>query len=130
MKSKSATKNDKKAKQLSKSSWQKAFALSIMGEMVQIQVHGFEGPIDLLLELIDRQELDITTLSLAEVTTQYWEELENGGDLDADALSDFISVGSKLMYIKSNALLPISMSQPWQKRQPTCCSSRSATWNS
>jgi segregation and condensation protein A len=77
-----------------------------MGEMVQIQVHGFEGPIDLLLELIDRQELDITALSLAEVTAQYWQELENAGDLDPDTLSDFISVGSKLMYIKSNALLP------------------------
>jgi len=112
VKSKNATKNDKKAKQLSKSSWQKAFALSIMGEMVQIQVHGFEGPIDLLLELIDRQELDITALSLAEVTAQYWQELENGGDLDADALSDFISVGSKLMYIKSNALLPSAEPPP------------------
>lgn len=107
-----STKNDKKAKQLSRSSWQKAFALSIMGEMVQIQVHGFEGPIDLLLELIDRQELDITSLSLAEVTAQYWQELEDAGDLDPDTLSDFISVGSKLMYIKSNALLPSAEPPP------------------
>ncbi len=112
MKSERATKNDKKAKRLSESSWQKAFALSIMGEMVQIQVHGFEGPIDLLLELIDRQELDITALSLAEVTDQYWRELENAGDLDPDTLSDFISVGSKLMYIKSNALLPSAEPPP------------------
>jgi segregation and condensation protein A len=112
VKSKSTTENDKKAKHLSKSSWQEAFALSIMGEMVQIQVHGFEGPIDLLLELIDRQELDITSLSLAEVTAQYWQELENAGDLDPDTLSDFISVGSKLMYIKSNALLPSAEPPP------------------
>ena len=83
-----------------------------MGEMVQIQVQGFEGPIDLLLELIDREELDITKLSLAEVTAQYWQELENNGDLDADALAEFISVGSKLMYIKSNALLPSAEPPP------------------
>ncbi len=112
VKSEKASKNDKKAKRLSESSWQKAFALSIMGEMVQIQVRGFEGPIDLLLELIDSQELDITALSLAEVTDQYWQELENTGDLDADAISDFISVGSKLMYIKSNALLPSAEPPP------------------
>ncbi|MEX0683818.1 MAG: ScpA family protein [Dehalococcoidia bacterium] len=74
--------------------------------MVQIQVEGFEGSIDLLLELIDRKELDITTLSLADVSDQYWRELENAGDLDPDTLSDFISVGSKLMFIKSAALLP------------------------
>jgi len=112
VKQEKATKNDKKAKRLSKSSWQKAFALSIMGEMVQIQVHGFEGPIDLLLELIDSQELDITALSLAEVTAQYWQELEDAGDLDPETLSDFISVGSKLMYIKSNALLPSAEPPP------------------
>jgi segregation and condensation protein A len=73
---------------------------------VQIRVHGFEGPIDLLLELIEGRELDVTTLSLAEVTEQYWNELESNGDLDPETLSDFINIGSKLMYIKSAALLP------------------------
>ena len=42
-----------------------------MGEMVQIKVDGFDGPVDLLLDLIERQKLDITLLSLAEVTDQY-----------------------------------------------------------
>ena len=99
-------KSVKKPNRITDSSWQRVFSLAIMGEMVQIQVRGFEGPIDLLLELIDSKELDITTLSLAEVADQYWRELETAGDLDADTLSDFINVGSKLLVIKSNALLP------------------------
>jgi segregation and condensation protein A len=76
-----------------------------MGEMVQISVQGFSGPVDLLLELIDNQQLDITALSLAEVTDQYWREIETA-ELDADTLSEFINIGSRLLYIKSCALLP------------------------
>lgn len=87
-------------------SWQTEFALSIMGEMVQVQVEGFSGPVDLLLDLIDQNKLDITALSLAEVTDQYWKEIEGAGNLDPDTLSDFITVGSQLLYIKSCALLP------------------------
>src|SRR5258708_30470008 len=99
------TKKDKPNKPLPTSSWQTLFALSIMGEMVQISVQGFSGPVDLLLELIDNQQLDITALSLAEVTDQYWREIETA-ELDADTLSEFINIGSRLLYIKSCALLP------------------------
>ena len=77
-----------------------------MGEMVQIRVDGFDGPIDLLLDLIDRQELSITTLSLAEVADQYWREIHADGNIEADTLAEFIAVGSKLLYVKSCALLP------------------------
>lgn len=72
--------------------------------MVQIQVEGFSGPVDLLLDLIDRQELDITVLSLAEVTDQYWNEIESA-DAGPETLAEFLNVGSKLLYIKSCALL-------------------------
>jgi segregation and condensation protein A len=76
-----------------------------MGEMVEISVQGFSGPVDLLLELIDNQQLDITALSLAEVTDQYWREIETA-EFDADTLAEFINIGSRLLYIKSCALLP------------------------
>jgi segregation and condensation protein A len=72
--------------------------------MVQVQVEGFSGPIDLLLDLIDRNELDVTAVSLAQVTDQYWNEVESAGT-GLDALAEFLSVGSKLLYIKSCALL-------------------------
>lgn len=88
-----------------RSPWSGDFELAIMSEMVQIKVDGFNGPIDLLLDLIDSRKLNITTISLAEVTDQYWKEIESA-DLTPDALAEFIAIGSKLMYIKSCALLP------------------------
>ena len=89
----------------SPSSLQTLISLSIMGEMVQIKVEGFSGPVDTLLELIDNQQLDICALSLADVTDQYWREIETR-EMDADTLSEFINLGSRLLYIKSCALLP------------------------
>ena len=90
--------------QISTSHWSDTFAIDILGQMVQIAVEGFSGPIDLLLDLIDRKQLDITVLSLAEVTDQYWREMESA-ELDPEALSEFLNVGSRLIYIKSCALL-------------------------
>jgi segregation and condensation protein A len=74
--------------------------------MVEIKVDGFSGPIDLLLELIDRNQLDVTALSLAEVTDQYWREIDSDDGIDAEVLAEFISMGSKLLYIKSCAIIP------------------------
>src|SRR6266508_1079450 len=54
---------DKRSARLN-NSWPEAFRIAILGEMVQIAVEGFSGPIDHLLELIDRNELDVTALSL------------------------------------------------------------------
>jgi len=98
-------KNDKKSQRLPISSWPRTFGLSILDEMVQIAVEGFDGPVDLLLDLIESKKLDITVLSLAEVADQYWREIDTA-DVDADTLAEFIAVGSKLLYIKSCALLP------------------------
>lgn len=74
--------------------------------MLELKVDGFSGPLDLLLDLIEREQLDITALSLAEVADQYWQHVEFQEDLEPDALAEFIVVGSKLLYIKSCALLP------------------------
>src|SRR3972149_2225945 len=74
--------------------------------MLELKVDGFSGPLDLLLDLIEREQLDITTLSLAQVADQYWQHVESNGGLEPDALADYILVGSKLLYIKSCALLP------------------------
>ena len=86
-------------------------------EDLQIKVDGFDGPLDLLLDLIDRQQLDITALSLVQITDQYWQHVESFDGVDPDALADFIVVGSKLIYLKSCALLP-SASPPTGQLQP------------
>jgi segregation and condensation protein A len=72
----------------------------------QVALPVFEGPLDLLLHLIERQELDITQVSLAQVTNQYLEYLAQLSDRDPDSLADFLVVAAKLLLIKSRVLLP------------------------
>ena len=66
----------------------------------------YEGPLDLLLQLIERAELDITKVSLAQVTDQYLEYIRQLTDLAADEVSAFLVIAAKLLQIKSEALLP------------------------
>jgi segregation and condensation protein A len=66
----------------------------------------YEGPLDLLLQLIERAELDITKLALSQVTDQYLEHLRSLKDRAADEVSAFLVVAAKLIQIKSEALLP------------------------
>ena len=72
----------------------------------QVRLPDFEGPLDLLLYLIEREELDITSVSLAAVTGQYLEYIGVLERIDADAVSDFLVVAAKLILIKSRVLLP------------------------
>ncbi len=66
----------------------------------------YEGPMDLLLQLIEHAELDITKLSLAFITDQYLEYIHKLADLAADDVSAFLVIAAKLLQIKSEALLP------------------------
>ncbi len=66
----------------------------------------YEGPLDLLLQLIERAELDITKLSLALVTDQYLDYIHQLPDLAADEVSAFLVIAARLVQIKSEALLP------------------------
>jgi segregation and condensation protein A len=67
---------------------------------------GFEGPLDLLLELIEAEQLDITTISLAEVTDQYLARVERLEEEQLPQISDFLVVAARLILLKSRALLP------------------------
>ncbi len=71
-----------------------------------VQTPVYEGPLDLLLDLIERAELDITAVSLALVTDQYLAYLNNMEELNADEISAFLVIAAKLLQIKSEALLP------------------------
>jgi segregation and condensation protein A len=66
----------------------------------------YEGPLDLLLDLISKAELDITRLSLAKVTDDYLAYLEQMQETSAVEVSGFMVVAAKLIQIKSEALLP------------------------
>lgn len=72
----------------------------------QLRLPVFEGPLDLLLFLIEREQLDITAVSLVQVTDQYLSYLRSGEQIDAAALAEFIAIAARLLFIKSRALLP------------------------
>jgi len=74
--------------------------------MYQVKLQKFEGPLDLLLELIEKEKLDITEVSLAAVAGQYLEYLDRSLDIDPTQLADFLVVAARLILIKSKALLP------------------------
>ena len=71
-----------------------------------VQTPVYEGPLDLLLNLIERAELDITSVSLATVTDQYLAYINSLEQINADEISAFIVIAAKLLQIKSEALLP------------------------
>lgn len=71
-----------------------------------VQTPVYEGPLDLLLNLIERAELDITTVSLAAVTEQYLAYINGLEQINADEISAFLVIAAKLLQIKSEALLP------------------------
>ncbi len=73
---------------------------------LQLQLPLFEGPLDLLLHLIEREELDVTELSVLEVTEQYMTQLRAAEEINLGALADFVAMGARLLLLKSRALLP------------------------
>lgn len=72
----------------------------------EVDLDVFSGPLDLLLHLIEQQQLDITTVSLARVTDQYLAYLRIVEERSPDELADFVSIAARLLLIKSRALLP------------------------
>ena len=72
----------------------------------KIQLPVYEGPLDLLLELIEKAELDITKVSLAKVTDQYLNYLNQLAQHELEDLSSFLVIAARLLQIKSEALLP------------------------
>jgi segregation and condensation protein A len=71
-----------------------------------IQLPVYEGPLDLLLDLIERAELDITKVSLAQVTDQYLDYLRHVQERDIEDLASFLIIAARLIQIKSETLLP------------------------
>lgn len=83
---------------------------NVLGRQVssyKVQTPLYEGPLDLLLSLIERAELDITTISLAIVTDQYLNYIHGlEGKASPEEISAFLVIAAKMVQIKSEALLP------------------------
>lgn len=66
----------------------------------------FEGPLDLLLHLIEKQQIDIYDIPIVDITTQYIEFLDNWDKFDIEYSSEFLVMAATLLHIKSKMLLP------------------------
>ncbi len=74
--------------------------------MINVKQEKFEGPLGLLLRLIEKEELDITQISLAKIADQYIDYIRNSSNIDPENTADFLVVAAKLLLLKSKAILP------------------------
>src|SRR6478672_11067280 len=74
---------------------------------LNIHLEHYEGPLDLLLDLIRRQQIDIKDIPIATITSQYLEYLEKAREMDMDLGSEFVYMAATLIHIKSKMLLPV-----------------------
>ncbi len=77
-----------------------------MAHELKITLDLYEGPLDLLLDLIRGQKLDIYDIPIAEVCAQYLDYLQLMKEMDVDVASEFLLIAAQLIYIKSRMLLP------------------------
>src|SRR6187551_1484602 len=78
----------------------------------KVRLEVFEGPLDLLLYLIKRDEIDIYDISLERITKQYLEYLQAFKELNIDIAGEFIVMAANLIYLKSRSLLPVDQQPP------------------
>jgi segregation and condensation protein A len=74
---------------------------------LKISLPLYEGPLDLLLDLIRRQKLDIYDIPIAQVTAQYLDYLHMMREMNVNLASDFLLMAAQLIYMKSRTLLPV-----------------------
>jgi len=85
----------------------------------RINLPVYEGPLDLLLDLIRKQEIDISNIPIAKLTEQYLDYLHQLEKLDIDVSSDFVYMAATLIHIKSKMLLPVDpMAGPEEELDP------------
>lgn len=74
--------------------------------MLKIKLEQFEGPLSLLIKLIEKEEMDVTKVSLASVADQFVSYVRNSEAIKPEEVADFLVVAARLLLIKSKALLP------------------------
>ena len=78
----------------------------------KVKLEIFEGPLDLLLYLIKRDEIDIYEISIERITRQYLEYLQAFEELNIDLAGEFVAMAANLIYLKSRSLLPVDQQPP------------------
>jgi segregation and condensation protein A len=97
---------------------------------IQLRLHldTFEGPLELLLNMIEQHRLPITDVSLAQLADQYLSQVYALRELDAELLAGFLSIASKLLLLKSRALLLTEKDDPVVEETAAELADRLATY--
>lgn len=80
--------------------------LTLETKKYTIKLDNFEGPLDLLCHLVDKNKMDIDKVNITEITDQYIQYIEKIQELNLDITSEFLVMASTLLYLKSKSLLP------------------------
>lgn len=81
-------------------------SIDTVSSPLDVRLDQYEGPLDLLLDLIRKQQVDIRDIPIATITAQYLEYLEKARELDIDLGAEFVFMAATLIHIKSKMLLP------------------------
>lgn len=84
----------------------------------QVELPVFTGPLDLLLQLVEKERVSIYDIPIARITEQYLKSLEEMREMDLDVASDFLVLAATLMYIKARELLPRPVGEPGGEGDP------------
>ena len=76
------------------------------GQAIAYHLESFEGPLDLLLHLISKNQVSVYDIPIAQILEQYLDHIRQMKELDMEVASEFIAMAAQLMYIKSRLLLP------------------------
>jgi segregation and condensation protein A len=86
--------------------------------LIRVQLPAFEGPLDLLLHLIQQNEIEISDIPIAKITRQYLETLELMRELDLEVAGEFLVMAATLMRIKARMLLPPPITAEEEEEDP------------
>jgi len=85
---------------------------------IRVKLEAFEGPLDLLLHLIDKNKINIYDIPIAEITDQYLEYIKQMEEKNLEIMSEFLVMAATLINIKSRMLLPAADSEDEQEEDP------------
>ena len=93
--------------------------LNYESQIYSIKSNDFEGPLDLLCHLIDKNKMDICDIHISDITDQYIQHLNAMEKLDLEIASEFVIMASTLLYLKSKTLLPVVENNEEEGRELT-----------
>ena len=93
--------------------------LNYESQIYSIKTNDFEGPLDLLCHLIDKNKMNICDIDISNITDQYIQYLNAMEELDLEIASEFVIMASTLLYLKSKTLLPVIESTEEDEKELT-----------